>query len=311
MVVISGIGEGLFIVEPLLPESDPCSNPEDIPWITVSPTSGTTTANSSDDVSVVFDSTGMVPGVYTSTLCINNNDTLNPLVTVPLAMTIEPTYGVMAGPASSGKGLPGTTVTHTIWVTNTGDITDIFTVSASGTWTTTFAPPTMNLGVGEAGEVTVWVDVPDTAVFGNLDTAVITATSQADSSATDSTSATTIAGAPNFVELYSPDPDKAGPVGTVITYSVWITNTGNLTDTYDLTATGIWTATTDLSQITLAPNVSTMFHVMVTIPTTATVGMTDTTSVMASGNSSVSISLTTTAQQSGYTIYLPFVSRDE
>jgi hypothetical protein len=32
---------------------------------------------------------------------------------------------------------------------------------------------------------------------------------------------------------------------------------------------------------------------------------------MASGNSSVSISLTTTAQQSGYTIYLPFVSRDE
>jgi hypothetical protein len=64
-------------------------NPVDIPWLDVSPTSGTTGAGLSSMVDVTIDATSLVPGVYTSTLCINSNDAVSPVVRVPLTLTIE------------------------------------------------------------------------------------------------------------------------------------------------------------------------------------------------------------------------------
>jgi hypothetical protein len=52
-----------------------CDTVNDIPWASVSPTSGTTAAGGSDMVDVTFDSTGLVPGMYEGTLCVESNDT--------------------------------------------------------------------------------------------------------------------------------------------------------------------------------------------------------------------------------------------
>jgi hypothetical protein len=65
-----------------------CDVPSDIPWLSVSPASGTTSGLSSTDVEITFDSTGLAIGVYTGTLCINSNDTLNPLITIPVEMEV-------------------------------------------------------------------------------------------------------------------------------------------------------------------------------------------------------------------------------
>ncbi len=65
-----------------------CDLPTDIPWLTVTPDNGTTNAGGSDDVTVVFDSNGLNPGVYEGTLCVGSDDPDEPLVEVPVMLTV-------------------------------------------------------------------------------------------------------------------------------------------------------------------------------------------------------------------------------
>jgi uncharacterized repeat protein (TIGR01451 family) len=78
---------------PNIPPVVACDAPEDISWIDVSPTSGTTVGGNSDTVNVTFDSTSLGAGVYTGTLCVTSNDLTNPLVTVPLTLTVSSNVG--------------------------------------------------------------------------------------------------------------------------------------------------------------------------------------------------------------------------
>ncbi len=67
-----------------------CSSPSDIPWVSVSPSSGTTAPGDSSDVTVTFDSTGLADGTYGGTLCITSNDPAVPLVEVPVSLQVMP-----------------------------------------------------------------------------------------------------------------------------------------------------------------------------------------------------------------------------
>ncbi len=67
---------------------DVCELPGDIPWLSVDPLFGTTTAYSSTPVTVTFDSTGLAKGSYSSTLCAISNDLTNPLVQIPLTLNV-------------------------------------------------------------------------------------------------------------------------------------------------------------------------------------------------------------------------------
>ncbi len=67
---------------------DVCQLAGDIPWFSVTPTTGTTVGGGSTPVTATFDSTGMAVGTYTSTLCVASNDLVNPLVQVPLTLTV-------------------------------------------------------------------------------------------------------------------------------------------------------------------------------------------------------------------------------
>ena len=60
----------------------------DIPWASANPTNGSTAPNASSDVTVTFDSTGLGAGTYTGDLCVSSNDPVNPLVKVPLTLTV-------------------------------------------------------------------------------------------------------------------------------------------------------------------------------------------------------------------------------
>jgi hypothetical protein len=170
-----------------------CAALSDIPWASVDPITGTTPAGLSTVLDVNFDSTGLSTGVYTGTLCIDSNAATNPLVAIPLTMTVA-AYGVELSPAQAQTGRIGTTVNYVVQITNTGDIADVFDLSASGnTWGTTLAMGSIALNPGETGSFTVMVDVPAGAVNNATDSATITADSQGDGAVSGTTTLTTTA----------------------------------------------------------------------------------------------------------------------
>jgi hypothetical protein len=65
-----------------------CDAPEDIPWLSLSPASGTTAAGNSSDVTVTYDSTGLSVGTYNAALCINSDDPDESLVEVPVQLDV-------------------------------------------------------------------------------------------------------------------------------------------------------------------------------------------------------------------------------
>jgi hypothetical protein len=66
-----------------------CATPEDVPWLGVSPTDGTTPPAGTVPVDVTTDATGLVPGSYAADLCVRSNDPVTPLVVVPVDLTVN------------------------------------------------------------------------------------------------------------------------------------------------------------------------------------------------------------------------------
>jgi len=60
-------------------------------WILVNPMNGTIPAGDSVSIQLTFDSSGLQPSVYSKNLSITSNDPAHPNVTLPVAMTVQPT----------------------------------------------------------------------------------------------------------------------------------------------------------------------------------------------------------------------------
>ena len=58
-------------------------------WANVTPTSGTLAGGESVDLTVTLDATGLALGVHTGQVRILSNDLSNPVITVPLTMTVQ------------------------------------------------------------------------------------------------------------------------------------------------------------------------------------------------------------------------------
>ena len=89
----------------------PCDNPADVPWLTVSPTGGTTAAGGSTPETVGFNSTGLAAGTYNALLCVTSNDPQRPLVEVPVTLTVGQAGNVVCNTGaitipSSGAATP-------------------------------------------------------------------------------------------------------------------------------------------------------------------------------------------------------------
>ncbi|MCH8478658.1 MAG: choice-of-anchor J domain-containing protein [Wenzhouxiangella sp.] len=97
---LSITNEGEF---PLSWEIDSTSAGCELPaWVgAVDPLAGTLGEDASEDVTVTFDATGLVPDFYEATLCITSNDPDTPLVEVALELTVVETMATIEGFVSS------------------------------------------------------------------------------------------------------------------------------------------------------------------------------------------------------------------
>lgn len=161
-----------------------CSAPADLDWLSVAPASGTTAGESSSAVTVTYDSTGLAAGTYEGTLCVTSNDAANPLVEVPVAMTVADleaqtiTFDPLPDvPLTAGTITVSATASSGLTVSFTSDTPAVCTVS--GTTVTLVSLGTCTIRASQAGDAT-YAAAPDVVqsfeVTENVDVVITPAT---------------------------------------------------------------------------------------------------------------------------------------
>ena len=211
----------------------------------------------------------------------------------------------MSPATASQSGVPGATLTYTLQLSNIGDLTDTFTLNATGyTWPTNWEPISTTLSPNESVGAIVSVTIPLTVTETATDAALLTLTG---AKAAVQSVITTTANVPQGVPALSPAAlSESGAPGQTVTYTLHLSNTGNLTATFTLNATGYaWPTDWVPVSTTLAPEESVGAIVSVTIPLTATEAMPDTALLALTGLTGSAQSVLTTTARWPYDIYLP------
>ena len=170
-----------------------------------------------------------VQGVVTDTTIVTG--------TVPVSVLIEPD--------NIDTGLAGEALVYQHTVTNTGAVTDTFLIDATSSqgWLVTLAPPSIELGPGQAASVVVTVTIPGTAVPGTLDATTVTATSDSNSAVFDQAiDRTTVATPPNptiYLPFITRAEDSTTPPPTPTPIGPTPTPTSCTATGVDLIVTGI------------------------------------------------------------------------
>ncbi len=230
---------------------------------------------------------------------------------------LEPDAGVALAPANQSRtGSPGDVVTHTLTLTNTGTVSDTYTLSLSGdTWQTSAPATTGNLLPGESFTFDVTVEIPAQPAGGVIiatDSFRFLAESAADPGACGQAVGTTHANIFPGADL-GPDQAKSGSLGSSLGYIFKVTNAGSYTDTFSLAASGVWTATVSTASTpTLPPGASASVTVTVQLPASPAGGSSDITTVTArSGwDNSLQAQASATSNLLIFPMHLPWVSHE-
>jgi hypothetical protein len=287
----------------------------DVLWMSEEPVTGTIDADSTADIAMTFDSMTYTVGTQLKALLkVKSDDPVNGTINIPVTMTVAaPAFGVDVGPDQALSERPAKTVTYQVTVMNTSngpeDTFDIEAVSGNG-WTTT-APATVGpLGPGESETIDVVVAIPSDAVPGDTDAAVLTATSQGDSGVSDSATLTTTVTGEYGVVITPPEAAATGLPGEMVTYTLSVMNTGDVTATFGITYTGnTWAVQLSDTSLEIGAGESVELLVSVSIPVAAENGDSDGVTVSANGIGGATDSsvLTTTVLIPTRFVYLPLV----
>lgn len=122
-----------------------CSDPADVPWLSVSSSGGTIQPGDADhSVTVTMDSTGLPDGLYEASVCIRSNDPARRVVEVPVSFQVGESVDPNADLALSMFSVPSTV--------NAGDSVSIVAAVA-------------NFGPSDAVDVTVEMELPADFAF--------------------------------------------------------------------------------------------------------------------------------------------------
>ena len=197
---------------------------------------------------------------------------------------------VAIGLPASSSAYPEETVTYHHQITNTGNISDSYSLTAASQlgWSgLTVEPTEVTLTAGESHPFTVTFTVPASAEAGLLEHTTVTATSQSDSNVSATLVDTTTV---SLVSSFTFTADQAAEAlpGESLVYTHTLENLGNAEELFDLTANSSlsWTvAVSPQSTVTLAAGGTAQVAVTVTVPSDAAAGLLDTTVVTATSQS--------------------------
>ncbi|UCF08803.1 MAG: hypothetical protein JSW28_03680 [Thermoplasmata archaeon] len=171
---------------------------------------------------------------------------------------------------------PGETVMYTAAVTNMGDTDDTFDITTSGSYSEwgTLSDTEVSLASGEIAEISLTVAVPEDAA-GNDYPIQVRGTSRGDTSAfSEITLTTTVIPFHYEVFLFCGAPSGTARPGESVTFIIQVENTGEVTDSYDVSKSdqnGDW-GTLSHDSIALASGELTNISLSVGIPEDAEVG---------------------------------------
>ena len=221
---------------------------------------------------------------------------------------VSPIYDVDLVPDDAKSGAAGQKVTYSLQLTNNGNVTDTFDLSiANNNWITELSDLMVTLPASGIANITATVTIPVAAPGNDSDMATITAESQGNPAVTDSATLTTRVTAVYGVSI-SPAQTKTGQAGQELAYTLLVTNTGNVNDSFALTVSGNnWPTILSTNNVTLEPSQSKAIMVVVDIPTDAADNMSDTAIITAvsQGDSNVdaTTNLTTTSHELLYLLF--------
>jgi uncharacterized membrane protein len=205
----------------------------------------------------------------------------------------------------SNSGRIGNTLTFTVTVKNTGNVSDTYSLarSDSASWSPSLSKTsTGSLLPDASGTATLSVTIPPGTADGTSDKITVTATSTGDSAVKDNASCMVLAistSTPNVWVSISPI-SKSGAPGASLTYTVTVTNTGNVMDDYTLskTDTSSWNLTLPSSVADVSLSEDRQVTLTVEIPDNAANGDSSTITVTAtsSENTEVEYSASCTAR---------------
>jgi len=163
---------------------------------------------------------------------IKDNDSCIVCVTIARGVRISISPG-------ENSAFPGRNVTFTVTVTNTGDNADNYVLYASDNlrWGLSLADNSVqNVAPGGSRTTKLTVSIPENAAPDTRDNVTVTATSRENEKVTDN--ATCIAHSTAItrgVGVSISPAEEEGMQGSGLSYTVAVTNTGNVADNYDLT----------------------------------------------------------------------------
>jgi uncharacterized membrane protein/predicted metal-dependent phosphoesterase TrpH len=187
-------------------------------------------------------------------------------------VTISRGVDVSISPTSN-SGLPGSTLTYTVTVINTGTVSDTYTLENSDNsgWSLSLDNTLLTIPRNENRTTTLRVTIPDNAENCTRDNITVTATS-ADNTVKDNASCTAHCVSENRGVAVSISPSyRSILVGENFAFTVTVKNTGTVSDSYNLTKgdNAIWTLNIQSTVGPISPGASENVTLTVTVPDNA------------------------------------------
>jgi len=189
---------------------------------------------------------------------------------------------------TSRSGRPGENLKFYVYVTNTGDFEDNYTLAVSDTagWEPVLSLDNLTIAKGRTKFSVLNVIIPEGAASGAEDSMIVTVTSQTDNTVSTENSAKARVAIVQGVDVSISPTDNSGAPGRRLNFDVTVRNTGTGADTFRLTASDTrgWGPTLSITSIQLPGGASrTGIQLSVEVPDDAAEGDSTTITVTASG----------------------------